>query len=281
MRNINKTWVLATFVSLLLLVFATSAYPIGIGLEVNWVCNSERGVEKFGCVGPPPAPPFGPILTRNVLPAIGAVVGGNTIGLFKASPDTGKVFEVGLTLTDFQLTGPTLNAQLAPYFEFDDILRYRAGLALRPYVDGVFYPLGFNPAPGAPNVSAFFDVLFNAWANKGTPQQWILSSGVVSFGSTDMSPTGFQFHVGQLIEFSGPNAPLMKDLEFEFRVQNIKVVVPGGGAGPGVALAAGGGIPAPPPPNPTIIPEPCTLFLLGSGLAGIIGFGRKRLFKKA
>ncbi len=29
------------------------------------------------------------------------------------------------------------------------------------------------------------------------------------------------------------------------------------------------------------IPEPSTLLLLGSGLAGIIGFGRKRLFKKA
>ena len=28
------------------------------------------------------------------------------------------------------------------------------------------------------------------------------------------------------------------------------------------------------------VPEPCTLFLLGSGLAGIIGFGRKKLFKK-
>ncbi len=28
------------------------------------------------------------------------------------------------------------------------------------------------------------------------------------------------------------------------------------------------------------IPEPCTLLLLGSGVAGIIGFGRKRLFKK-
>ena len=29
------------------------------------------------------------------------------------------------------------------------------------------------------------------------------------------------------------------------------------------------------------IPEPSTLLLLGSGLAGIIGYGRKRLFKKA
>jgi hypothetical protein len=29
------------------------------------------------------------------------------------------------------------------------------------------------------------------------------------------------------------------------------------------------------------VPEPCTLLLLGSGVAGIIGFGRKRLFKKA
>lgn len=32
---------------------------------------------------------------------------------------------------------------------------------------------------------------------------------------------------------------------------------------------------------PPIIPEPSTLFLLASGLAGMIGLGRKRLFKKA
>jgi hypothetical protein len=38
----------------------------------------------------------------------------------------------------------------------------------------------------------------------------------------------------------------------------------------------------PPPGSVQIpIPEPCTLLLLGSGLAGVIGFGRKRLFKKA
>ncbi len=33
--------------------------------------------------------------------------------------------------------------------------------------------------------------------------------------------------------------------------------------------------------NAHVIPEPSTLLLLGSGLTGIIGFGRKRLFRKA
>lgn len=38
--------------------------------------------------------------------------------------------------------------------------------------------------------------------------------------------------------------------------------------------------PPPPPPPPPAIPEPCTMLLLGSGLAGAIGFGRKRLFSR-
>jgi hypothetical protein len=37
--------------------------------------------------------------------------------------------------------------------------------------------------------------------------------------------------------------------------------------------------PPPPPPPPIPIPEPSTLFLLSSGLAGIIGLRRKRLLK--
>ncbi len=32
--------------------------------------------------------------------------------------------------------------------------------------------------------------------------------------------------------------------------------------------------------NVTPIPEPTTLLLLGSGLAGLAGFGKKRLFRK-
>lgn len=43
---------------------------------------------------------------------------------------------------------------------------------------------------------------------------------------------------------------------------------------------SGPGSTGPGDPN-EIVPEPCTLFLLCSGLAGIAGFGRKRLFKKA
>lgn len=42
-------------------------------------------------------------------------------------------------------------------------------------------------------------------------------------------------------------------------------------------LGAGGPVPDP----STTVPEPSTMLLLGSGLVGIIGFGRNRLFRKA
>ena len=41
------------------------------------------------------------------------------------------------------------------------------------------------------------------------------------------------------------------------------------------AWTGGGGTP------PSVIPEPATLFLFGSGLIGLAGFGRRKLFKKS
>ena len=42
----------------------------------------------------------------------------------------------------------------------------------------------------------------------------------------------------------------------------------------------GGGSAAPVAPAPAPVPEPATLILLGAGLVGLAGVGRKKFFKK-
>jgi len=168
-------------------------------------------------------------------------------------------------------------------------------------------PLFYGPGPGQEDVDALLFVLSmdqsSLTALGGGTIGWQLDSASATFSSTDFystSAAGFPtsiegigngeiagvkfpdaFHAGVLYDpFNGGTTgePISLSMIISSPVQPLRVDVFSVTDIPNSSLHISGNTPN--SHGVGVVPEPASMLLLGSGLLGLVGFGRKKFFKK-